>query len=716
MMDGVSIQNMPVLIVAGDEEVRDKVRSFFLISEQSNLRIDTSESYTEALSRFLSSGDVYGVVIVVCEDLDPDFENFVGAVQHNENGPLVIITDDKATTDACKAMSVRFVIPETGMSAPQVTNIIPAAWDNYRLNQSLNRMEDHYHLAEQRFRDVADNFSDWVWEIDVSMNLIFSSSRKRPVKEAQVGTRFASCFLPDEQRRIEDDFAELARSPKPFHEMEYWSFDAYGARVCWTVSGVPVFDKAGELVGFRGMAKDISSSKASVDQLYYLSNNDPLTGLYNRNRFFEEVKRAVRGFKRNGEEGAVAVFDLDKFKYVNDTHGHELADRVLVHIAQVLKDNVRSGDFVARTGGDEFAVILHDVTSENTRSRVESLMKAVSNSPYKQDNNMFTVTASAGVVRYPDDGRTADELMSRADITLNHSKQLGRNRLEMYGEHELKKQDVSRRLDWLEFITRCLDDQQNRMLLHFQPIVSLSNENEPFRFYEVLIRMIDDDGNLVTPFKFIETAEEFGLVSKIDRFVTRKAVTLLRKWQDQGRDMKLTVNISSRTFDDEAAMEDIKTTLASAELEPGRIVFEITETSVLRDLHRVKEVMEEMKKLGAHFALDDCGVGYSSLNYIKQLDFEYIKIDGSFVRDLHNSAEDDALVRALRDVAKRLKILTVAEMVEEPETVDHLKRLGIDFGQGYHFGMPSAELSEDDMEEGFDENSQDSVVTKFPSM
>lgn len=696
MIDGVSAQNMPVLIVTGQKDLRDKVRAYFLQSEQSNIRFESAETYAEALSQFLASGEVYGGILAIVEEHDEALDNFVEAVLHNANGPLVLISDNKQVVSACRSLGVKFFLPHTGLNASHLINMLPAAWENFRLSQSLHRMEGHYHLAEQRFRDVADHFSDWLWEIDINLNLVFSSSRKRPVKEAQVGTRFTACFLPDEQRRIEDDFGELTRYPKPFYDVEYWSFDAYGARVCWTVSGVPVLDKSGELIGFRGIARDVSASKASVDQLYFLSNNDPLTGLYNRSRFYDEVKRAVRSFRRNGEEGALVMFDLDKFKYMNDTNGHDIGDRALVHVAQILRESVRSGDFVARVGGDEFAIILHDVQAENVRSRVEAMMKSLTNSPFRHNNDLYTLTASAGVSRYPQDGKSADELLSKVDVALSQAKKMGRNRIEMYSENHAHKQDVSRRLQTLDLLNRCLANPQERLLLHFQPIVALGNETSTDKLYEVLVRLMDDNGNIVSPVVFIDTAEEFGLISKIDHLVTRKAIKLLRKWHSEGKNMRLTVNISSRTFDDEPVLEDMAHALAQAQLKPGSLVFEITETSILHDLPKIKTIMKRFKDMGANFALDDCGVGYSSLNYIRQLDLDYIKIDGSFIRELHNNTLDDAFVRALRDVARRMNILTVAEMVEEKETVEHLKRLGIDFGQGYHFGVPGATFTEHD--------------------
>jgi EAL domain-containing protein (putative c-di-GMP-specific phosphodiesterase class I) len=263
----------------------------------------------------------------------------------------------------------------------------------------------------------------------------------------------------------------------------------------------------------------------------------------------------------------------------------------------------------------------------------------------------------------------------------------------MYEHLELRQGDANKRMEMLNFVSNCLDDEHERVILYYQPIVSLNSGNNVER-YEVLVRLLDQNNDIVSPVKFIEIAEEHGLIAKLDRIVTCRALDMLEKWQAQGKNIALSMNISGKTFADTEVVERITHHLSTKEIKKGSAIFELTETSALKNISTARRVIGKFKEQGALFALDDCGVGYSSLNYIRQLDLDFIKIDGSFIRDLQRNKEDETFVRALRDVAKRMEILTVAEMVEDAETVTFLKRLGIDYAQGYHFAMPAAELPE----------------------
>jgi EAL domain-containing protein (putative c-di-GMP-specific phosphodiesterase class I) len=306
------------------------------------------------------------------------------------------------------------------------------------------------------------------------------------------------------------------------------------------------------------------------------------------------------------------------------------------------------------------------------------------------------MTASIGVASYPEHGASSDELMTRVNIALSKAKELGRNRMEQYDAEEASSTNVPDKLKWLDFISKCLENNQDRIILHFQPIIPLNSEDETPR-YEVLVRMIDHEGNRVEAVNFIEIAEEFGLISQVDKIVSFRSIDLLEKWHNAGKKMSLSINISACTFEDKVFLAQLSDKLRRSNLPEGSVVFEITETAILRDLQQVKEAIADLRSHGAFFALDDCGVGYSSFNYIKQLDLDFIKIDGTFVRNLtKDNQKDAAFVKALHDVAHRMKILTVAESVEQEETVAELENMGIDFGQGYYFGRPSPTISEED--------------------
>lgn len=690
------LSKLSIMLVAPESVTRTQVSKLF-----SNPRGPISNIYPKIIEKiedadhYINEVDGVDAIIFVADALTDERQRFIDKAFGVRQIPMIVVTDDVEIREMCEGRGITHVLEPDGLEASVLGMVLNLAIEHHKMKFSMERMEDMYHNAEQRFRDVADHFSDWLWEVDRHMKLVFSSSSKRNLEGAEKGASFIKCFLPDEHSRLEDDFAELLERPQAFRDREYWAYDAYGMRTCWLVSGVPVFDRRGEVSGFRGVARDISKEKSSVDQLYYLANNDTLTGLYNRTRFTEELERITRKQARTEIKGAVILIDIDRFNYMNNTYGHQIGDRMLVHVSQVLKETLRNDDFIARVGGDDFAIVLSNVEGDDAKRRAEYMLERLHESPFRSEYKEIKLTATAGISHFPKDGETADQLLGNANVALREARARGQGRCSVYDEAQLKQHDVSRRMEQLDFVTRCLDDVENRLKLHFQPIISLKDNPSKKERYEVLLRFIDDEDAYVAPIKYIEVAEEYGLISKIDLTVCEQSLEALDKWQKLGKDITLCVNVSGRTFDDDEAMGKMADMIEKAKIKPGTFVLEITETFALKDMDKMRRLISEFKKLGVLFALDDCGVGYSSLNYIRELELDYIKIDGSFIRDLHRSADDDAFVKAIQDIAQRMNVMTVAEMVEEPETVAYLKRLGINYAQGYLFAMPAPELPEE---------------------
>lgn len=689
-------KDLPVLVTSQSSIDLERLRVCLATSTISDMRIIETENYTEALSEHLSGQESYAAIIVVIPIFSGNALSVINGAARNGNGPVIVITDCPNTITACQEQGQLFILPEQNLTSDAIANILPPAWENFKLNNTVSNLETMCHTVEKRFQDMANNFSDWLWEVDKNLNIVFSSSRKRPIPEANSGEHLTTCFIPEEKSRIEDDFAELIKKPKPFYDVEYWSNDNQGSRICWSLTGIPVMDNTGTISGFRGVAKDISSNKVSLDKIYSLSNNDGLTGLYNRTRFYEELERTIRRSSREKINSSIFVLDLDRFQYVNETYGHAIGDHMLVHASKIIRDTIRTGDTVARVGGDEFAIILPESSGSDVEYRAQMLIDTLKQNPFKYQNIEIPMTASIGVASYPDHGATADELITRVNVALNKAKEYGRNRMEQYNTEDANTTDIPDKLKWLDFISKCLEDNQDRIILHFQTIVPLNSEDDTPR-YEVLVRMIDQEGNRVEAVNFIEIAEEFGLIAQVDKIVSFRAIDLLEKWHNAGKKMSLSINISACSFEDKVFLAQLSDKLRRTNLPEGSVVFEITETAILRDLQKVKEAITDLKRHGAQFALDDCGVGYSSFNYIKQLELDFIKIDGTFVRNLtKDNQKDAAFVKALHDVAHRMRILTVAESVEQEETATELHNMGVDFGQGYFFGRPGPTITEDD--------------------
>ena len=689
-------QDFPILITSQDSIGLEIIRRCLNISDITNMRTIETDNYNEALSQHLSQQEHYAAIIVYVTRFSGEVMAIINATLRNGNGPAIIVTDCPETINSCKEQGHLFILPDKKLTPELLTTMLPAAWQNFKLNSTVSNLKSVCSTVEERFNDIANNFSDWVWEIDKDLKIIFSSSRKRPTPDANSGEQITSCFMEEEKTRIEDDFAELIKNPKPFYDVEYWSNDNQNSQVCWSITGIPVTNKSGDVIGFRGVAKDISKDKTSLDKIYSLSNNDSLTGLYNRSRFYEELERTIRKAGRDHSSSSIFILDLDRFKYVNETYGHETGDNMLVHAAKIIKTCIRSGDTLARTGGDEFAIILPDSSGSNVEYRAQMIIDVLAKNPFKYKDIEIPMGASIGIASYPDHGLNTDELVTKGNVAVTKAKDNGRNRMEQYNIEDTKHSEIPEKLKWLDFISKCLKEKQDRIILHFQPIVPLNSKDNTPR-YEVLVRMIDDEDNRIEAYKFIEIAEEFGLITQVDKIVSFRSIDLLEKWHNAGKKMSLSINLSACSFDDKIFLAQLSDKLRRANLPEGAVVFEITETAILKDLQTVKAAIADLRSSGAHFALDDCGVGYSSFNYIKQLDLDFIKIDGTFVKNLtEENTKDAAFVKALHDVASRMKILTVAESIEQSETVTELEKIGVDFGQGYFFGRPSHKLSEDD--------------------
>lgn len=612
-------------------------------------------------------------------------DEWLAHVRPLENVAAVVITDDADVTAHVRANGLTAIAPDMGLTPALLETFVEMAQTVNLMKHRQNQVQQLYDMAERRFADMADQFADWLWEIDTGLILTFSSSRKRPLEGAGKGSSFIDCFLPEERLRIEDDFAELVRTGKSFHDRDYWSSDTYGVRYCWSLSGMPVIDITGKIVGFRGIAKDTSAIKATADQLYHLINHDALTGLMNRSRFLDELTRTLRIAKREGRTGALLLIDVDRFAVINQVHGYGIGDKLLVHVSAVLKDSIRSSDMVARLDGDQFAILLRDIRAEDTVARMERLQATLGARPFHTDKGGLILTMSGGYAFYTVDGGDADVLLSHAGAALHFAKQRGPARIERFTPSHMQATDT--RNSWLTTLTEAIANPDTLLEVHYQPIIPLSGRVSG-EHYEALVRLKDNNGDIIPASRFITAAEEFGLVNKLDRVVTGRVIKALQHYHQIGRPMHISVNLSGKTFDDDKLFPDLVMLLREAQLPPQSLVFEMTETALLHDLPKVKEIMKLLKAAGAGFALDDCGVGYSSLNYIRHLELDYIKIDGTFIRNLHTNPDDQAFVKALADVAKQRGIATVAEMVEHEAAVAILQKLGVDFGQGFHFAPP----------------------------
>ena len=434
------------------------------------------------------------------------------------------------------------------------------------------------------------------------------------------------------------------------------------------------------------VARDLSERKRLDDDLRYLKDYDPLTSLYSRQRFTEELGRELSKATHLGSRGAVLLIDLDDFKIINDSLGHGAGDQLLTGTAAVIRNTIRASDMMSRLGGDEFAILFREAEEERLRQVSERLLNAIREHSISIGDRQVGVTASAGIAVFPDNGSTAEEIRARADQAMYRAKEKGRDGYVFYEPDEGWEADVQSRLSGEKRIRQAL--AEDRFLLYAQPI--LDSKTNQISQFEILLRMTDEENRILPPAAFLSTAERFGLIQSVDRWVVRHAILLMAEQHRAGNPVHLSVNLSGKSLADTELLSIIESELEANEVPPSTLTLEITETSAISDTNRAQAFANGLKRIGCRLALDDFGVGFSSLYHLKHLPVDFLKIDGSFIRELPDSTVDQHLVRAMVEVARALGKRTVAEFVGNEETVRLLQEFGVDFLQGYHIGKPMA--------------------------
>ncbi|MDP3538155.1 MAG: EAL domain-containing protein [Azonexus sp.] len=456
-----------------------------------------------------------------------------------------------------------------------------------------------------------------------------------------------------------------------------------------TQHSVPVKNQTGGESGRLWIFEDITSERQIAERLIFMAERDPLTTLANRSRFDAELGRLMALRRRNpGISGALLYFDLDEFKYINDTYGHRAGDSVLVRTADVVGAMVRSNEVLARLGGDEFAIIVPGANLSSAQSMAERLIEAVSQMIFEFNGRRLGLTISLGIALFPEHGETAEELVSHADAAMYQAKHAGKNCWRLYRPDLDQSESMLAQLGWNEKIQTALQD--GRFVLHFQGVHSC--QTGAISHYEALVRMIDpnDPGNLLLPGAFIPSAERSGRIVDIDRWVMQAAIRKLAATPDLPA---LAINISARSFDDPSLAASISALLAEFHVEPRRLIVELTETAALSNMQDSERFISDIRALGCTVCLDDFGVGFSSFAYLKHLSADVLKIDGMFIRGLLTSKEDQVFVRAIVEVARGLGKKTVAEFVGDAETLSLLASLGVDYAQGFYLSRPVPEIS-----------------------
>ncbi len=428
----------------------------------------------------------------------------------------------------------------------------------------------------------------------------------------------------------------------------------------------------------------IRAIKGRDEELRRLADYDALTGLINKRSFNILMEQERKKTLLNKATSALFFIDLDQFKYVNDTLGHASGDRLLIQIAELLKNRMREDDVVCRLGGDEFAVLARNVDKNGALEIAASIVKSMYDFLFIEQGKTFNIYCSVGVALMDDDKLSAEDVFSNADMACYTAKSQGRNRFHFYEPKAVDKNKMD--IGWSHRIAEAL--ASDKFVLHYQPIVSVDNAEIPN--YEVLLRMLGDRGEIVPPMMFIPVAERFGLATEIDYWVIKHSMKTLESMNRAGDKARFYVNLSGQLMIDPDFVTRVLGFLADYDVEASQIVFELTERAAVGNIHNASKKMDKLRAHGFEFAVDDFGSGFSSFSYLKNMPVDYVKIEGEFVERIIDDEVDRAMVKSMVDIAKACGKQVVAEYVCDQKTYDLLKTYGIDYAQGFFIAEPSA--------------------------
>ena len=496
------------------------------------------------------------------------------------------------------------------------------------------------------------------------------------------------CQKHHDERFHENIWWEVSRAGS--WQGEVWNQRKEGDAIPCIQSIEQVVDDHGHVLQYISVFTDITEQKRSEERIQYLAHYDVLTNLPNRILFNDRLKHAIERAGRQGSRLSVLFIDLDRFKYVNDTLGHQQGDLLLKKVAERLNDCVRQADTVARLGGDEFTILLEDVERPDMLAGIADKILSTLSEAIELDGHQAVVGCSIGLSVYPDDGGSADKLLKHADTAMYYAKENGRNTYAFYSPELSRSSYEHFRLE--NELRTAIECQQ--FLLHYQPQLEVGSDG--IFTVEALVRWQLKDGELVPPDSFIPLAEETGLIVAMGEWILNSACAQARHWNKKGLEIRVAVNISGIQIMRSGFVETVEKALATSGLPPHLLELEVTESYVMNHIEGVVETMTRVRDLGVTLSIDDFGTGYSSLSYLKQLPVDVLKIDRSFISDIPMDSDDEKIASAIIAMAHNLSLKVVAEGVETQQQLTFLEQRGCDLAQGYFIARPmTADALED---------------------
>jgi len=627
--------------------------------------------------------------------LKGDIDGIEAAIEIKKKSlvPIIFLTayaDDKTLERAKKADPMGYILKP--FKERELYTTITIALYKFNLNKKLD-------YQERLLSSIINNINDGIIVTDSHHKLQFMN----PAAEKITGWKEKECHdlhisslikLTDNETRMPLEIGSLELSEL---EGNQWFFsdcnliqrqgDAIKVDGSLSLVNKDDINSQGQIITIR----DLSHIQKMTERMDFQSSHDVLTGILNRREFYKHVFLKLKKTHEHFQESGIIYFDLDQFKVVNDTFGHTAGDELLRFISRQIESLFDSDNpYFARLGGDEFCLLFKSGDFKYILSKAEELHKMLQKLSFKWNNNTLPVRASIGVIPLNEDITDIQEIFSAADVAIFMSKESGGNQIHIYNPTDNRIQKRRSEMEWVSRLNIALEEDMFE--LYYQPIARIYKDSPPVtEKYEILIRLHDDEGNIISPAEFIPAAERYNIMPYIDKWVIKNTFIELKRMQDAGSESAkkiFCINLSANTLPDSSLLKFIEDNLVKYNVSPSSFCFEITETTAIENMSAAIEFINSLKKLGCTFALDDFGNGFTSFAYLKNLPADYLKLDGSFVKDMLADDINFSFVESINQIGHILKMETIAEFVASEGILKAVTEIGVDFAQGYHLAAP----------------------------
>jgi diguanylate cyclase (GGDEF)-like protein/PAS domain S-box-containing protein len=683
-----------ILLVQHDPSDAKAVREALINSSDGQFRVEWVRRYSEGLERLASEGNQVkqrtdGVAAILVDLFLPDsqgIETFDRLFRVAPHIPILVLSSPQDED-----------VAKVAVKRGAQDYLLKGRFDSYTLPKALRSMVERAAIADALFDEkeraqvTLNSIGDAVMSSDIGGQVTYLN----PVAERMTGWSLEEAVghpLEEVFRIIDGTTREAVQNPMALAIQENKTVGVTpncvlvrrdGVEAAIEDSAAPIHDRRRRVSGAVMVFHDVSTARALSVRMSYLAQHDDLTDLPNRILFNDRLTQAIALAQRHRQKLALLYLDVDRFKHINDSLGHTVGDHLLQSVAQRLVASVRNSDTVSRQGGDEFVILLSEVRHAQDAAVAAEKVRVALTAPHYIDQHDLHLTASIGIVIYPDDGMEGKTLLTNADFAMYHAKESGRNNYQFF-RPDMNVSAIERQ-SLEEGLRHAV--ARKEFVLHYQPQMDL--DTRAIIGVEALVRWHHPQRGLVGPAQFIPVAEECGFIVPFGRWVLREACRQGRAWQDAGLPpMRIAVNISAAELRAKDYVAGVRAILLETGLEPGYLELELTETFLMQDSTSTTDVLQALKDMGVHLALDDFGTGYSSLSYLRRFPIDTLKIDQSFVRDLTTDADDASIVSAVISMGKSLHKRVVAEGVETPEQLAFLQEQNCPEGQGYYLSQP----------------------------